>query len=76
MGEIFSGNDLHMFYIQTATLLPLRGLRLCEVFKMVATRATVFYDVTLYSLVSRYQTFRTEVGIQLTNYVTSHSRGS
>jgi len=43
---------------------------------MVATRTTVFQDVTLCSLVGRYQTLRMEVGIQLPNYVTSHSRGS
>jgi len=64
------------FHIRTATLLPLSGWRLCEVFKMVATRTTPFQDVTLCSLVGRYQTLRTEAGIQLSNYVTSHSRGS
>jgi len=44
--------------IRTATLLPLSGFRLCEVFKMVATRTTDFQNVIPCSLVHRYQTFR------------------
>ena len=36
-----------------------------EVFKMVATRITVFQDVTLCILVGRFQKFWKEVGIQL-----------
>ena len=64
-----------IIYIRTATLLPISGFRLCEVFKMVATRTIVFQDVTLCSLVGRYQTFWMEAGIQLPNYTVLHSRG-
>jgi hypothetical protein len=76
MGEISSGKHLHMLYIRTATLFPLSGLSVCEVFKMVAVRTTVFQDATLCSLEGRYHTYWTESGIQLPNYMVSHSRGS